>query len=168
MSYRNKTYVAFDADTDIQYYRIMTAWKENEKIDFDFHNAHDLNNLMKTSSEDTIKRRIKERLNNTKSFVLLVGEHTRYLYTFVRWEIQAAIDLDIPIICANLNGLKSMDSGLCPPILKTHIVLHVKFGMKPIKTALDAWTSEYIAKQRSEGKGGPYYLPESVYQGFEA
>jgi len=60
MSYRNKTYVAFDADTDIQYYRIMTAWKENEKIDFDFHNAHDLNNLMKTSSEDTIKRTFKQ------------------------------------------------------------------------------------------------------------
>lgn len=168
MSYRNKTYVAFDADTDIQYYRIMTAWKENDKIDFDFHNAHDLNNLMKTSSEETIKRRLRERLNNTKSFILLVGEHTKNLTKFVRWEILTAIDKDIPIICVNLNGKKEMDNDLCPPIFKTHIALHVKFGMKPVKKALDLWNAEFIAKQLSEGKGGPYNLPDSVYKGFEA
>jgi len=167
MSYRNKTYVAFDADNDIKYYRIMTAWKENDNIDFDFHNAHDLNNLMNTSSEETIKRKLRERLNNTKSFILLVGEHTKNLTKFVRWEIQTAIDMDIPIICANLNGKKKMDNDLFSPILKTHIALHVKFGMKPIKKALDLWTAEFIAKQRSEGKGGPYSLPDSVFKEFE-
>lgn len=46
MPYRNKTYVAFDADTDMHYYRIMQAWKEHDHIDFDFHNAHEMNNLM--------------------------------------------------------------------------------------------------------------------------
>ena len=40
MSYKNKTYVAFDGDEDMPYYRIMTAWKENDHIDFDFYNAH--------------------------------------------------------------------------------------------------------------------------------
>ena len=64
MSYRNKTYVAFDADNDIKYYRIMTAWKENDNIDFDFHNAHDLNNLMNTSSEETIKRKLRDQETN--------------------------------------------------------------------------------------------------------
>lgn len=166
MSYRNKTYVAFDADNDIMYYRIMTAWKENDKIDFDFHNAHDLNNLMQISSEETIKRRLRERLNNTKSFILLVGEHTKYLNKFVRWEIQTAIDKDIPIICANLNRKKEMDSSLCPPILQLHIALHVMFGIKPIKRALDLWTTEFITEERSNGKGGPYRLKESVYQSF--
>lgn len=168
MSYRNKTYVAFDADNDIMYYFIMTAWKENNKIDFNFHNAHDLNNLMKTSSEETIKRKLRERLNNTKSFILLVGEHTKNLYTFVRWEIQTAIDMDIPIICANLNGKKEIDNDLCPSILKTHLALHVKFGMKPIKTALDVWTTEFVAREKSKGNSGPYRLLETVYQDFEA
>jgi hypothetical protein len=41
MSYRNKTYIAFDADNDIRHYRLMQAWKENDRIEFDFHNAHD-------------------------------------------------------------------------------------------------------------------------------
>jgi len=43
MSYKNKTYVAFDGDNDIKYYRTMQMWKENEHIEFDFYDAHDLN-----------------------------------------------------------------------------------------------------------------------------
>lgn len=103
----------------------------------------------------------------TLVFILLVGEHTKNLIKFVRWEIETAIEMDIPIIYANLNGKKKMDNALCPPILKNHIALHVKFGMKPIKKALDVWTAEYIAKQRSEGKSGPYSLTDSVYKEFE-
>lgn len=168
MSYRNKTYVAFDADTDIHYYRLMTAWKENENIDFNFHNAHDLNNLMSYSSEETIKRKLRERLNNTKSFILLIGEHTKNLYKFVRWEIQTAIDLDIPIICANLNGNEDFDYEHCPPILRNHTALHVSFGVKPIKEALDVWTNDLIAELISEGKEGPIYFKEHVYREFES
>jgi hypothetical protein len=166
MSYRNKTYVAFDADTDMHYYRIMQAWKENDKIDFDFHNAHELNNIMIWSSEETIKRRLRERLNNTKYFILLIGKHTKSLYQFVRWEIEVAINMDIPIICANLSGKKTMDADLCPSILQKHLALHIKFGIKPIKHALDTWTPVYIKSQKDLGKIGPYFLPESVYKGF--
>ncbi len=79
MAYRNKTYVAFDADSDIRYYRLMTAWKQNDNTNFDFYNAHDLNNIWYQSNEDTIKRRLRERLTNTKVFVLLVGEKTKFL-----------------------------------------------------------------------------------------
>lgn len=116
MSYKNKTYIAFDAGTDIHIYRLMTAWKENEKIDFNFHNAHDLNNLRDSSSEEQIKRKLKERLLNTKQVIVLVGENTKNLYKFVRWEIEVAIDLKLPIIAVNLD--KNNDStDKTPPIL---------------------------------------------------
>ena len=32
MAYRNKTYVCFDADSDIRYYNLMKAWKENDRM----------------------------------------------------------------------------------------------------------------------------------------
>lgn len=102
MAYRNKTYVAFDGDNDIHYYRTMKMWKQNDKSDFNFFDAHDLNNARDTSSEDTIKRRLRERLSNSKVFVLLVGDGTRYLYKFVRWEIEQAVKLNLPIIVVNL------------------------------------------------------------------
>ncbi len=116
MAYRNKTYVCFDADNDIRYYRLMTAWKENDRIAFDFHNAHEINNLRDGSSEETIKRKLRERLQNTKVLVVLIGEQTKSLYKYVRWEIEYAIEHDIPIIGVNLNDNRKKNS-LCPPIL---------------------------------------------------
>jgi MTH538 TIR-like domain (DUF1863) len=71
MAYTNKTYVCFDADSDILYYNLMKAWKENDKIEFNFHNAHEINNLRDGSSEATIKAKLRERLQNTKVLVLL-------------------------------------------------------------------------------------------------
>ena len=35
--------------------------------------------------------------------MVLVGEKTKNLYKFVRWEIELAIKLGLPIIVANLN-----------------------------------------------------------------
>ncbi|EGQ7642058.1 TIR domain-containing protein [Vibrio cholerae] len=143
MSYRNKTYVIFDADTDMKMYRLMTAWKENEKIDFDFYNAHDLNNLRDGSSEETIKTKLKERLKNTKQAIVLVGENTKNLYKFVRWEIDVAMSMDIPIIAVNLckaNG----ETKNTPPILKNNAYfVSVPFEIKKIKHALDYFPSEY-------------------------
>ncbi len=61
MGYKNKTFVSF-ASEDIHFYRLMCAWKENEKIAFDFHNAHDINVARDSSQAETINRRLRERL----------------------------------------------------------------------------------------------------------
>src|SRR5262249_28501717 len=104
MAYRNKTYVAFDGDHDMLSYRMMTAWCEHQHIDFDFHNAHDLNSARDTSSEESIKAQLRIRMANSKQMILLVGKNTKYLRKFVPWEIQLARKKDIPILVANLNG----------------------------------------------------------------
>ena len=70
VSYRNKTYVAF-ASEDINYYRLMEAWRDNENIDFNFYDAHDLYISRDTSKPETIKRNLRERLKNAKQIVLL-------------------------------------------------------------------------------------------------
>jgi len=36
-TYTNKTYVAFDADNDIHYYRLMQAWEKNDNTSFNFY-----------------------------------------------------------------------------------------------------------------------------------
>lgn len=163
MAYRNKTYIAFDADTDMDYYNLLKGWKANHFMDFDFYDAHDLNNLWERSNEDTIKRKLRERMNNTKLFVLLVGEKTRYLYRFVRWEIEIAIKLDIPIIVVNLNGLKRMDSERCPAIAKNTLAIHIPFKAKIIKYAMDNWPSSYTSYKKQD-KNCAYIYKESVYK----
>ena len=161
MAYKNKTYVCFDADSDMRYYNMMKAWKENENIAFDFHNAHNLNNLRPGSSEETIKRKLIERLQNPKMFIVLVGEHTKYLYKFVRWEIEYAIEKDIPIIVVNLNGQKRINYHLCPPILRDKLSIHVPFKQKIIDYALNNWGEQH--KQTKE-KIGAYYYEDDFYR----
>lgn len=143
MAYRNKTYVCFEAGSDLKMYHMMCAWKNNDKIDFDFHDAHDLNNLREEASEKQIKRKLRERLKNTKALVVLVGEKTKTHYKYVRWEIEVAIELDIPIIAANLDKRNSA-TELTPSILKKEAYfISVPFGIKPIKYALENFPSSY-------------------------
>src|SRR5437016_12064700 len=134
MSYRNKTYVTFDGDTDIWAYRIMTAWNGNEHIDFNFYNAHDLNSARDTSTEESIKAQLRLRMANAKQMVLLVGANTKYLRKFVPWEIELARQKDIPIIVANLNGKRTYDAERCPSAIGSEVyTMHVSFNAKIIQ-----------------------------------
>ena len=102
MAYKNKVYISFDGDNDIHYYRLMKAWKQNDNSNFNFYDAHDLNTARDSSEEESIKRQLRVRFQNSKTFVI-IGESTRYLYKFVRWEMEQALALDLPIIGVNLN-----------------------------------------------------------------
>jgi len=166
MAYKNKVYVAFDADNDIHYYRLMQAWKQNDNTEFDFHNAHELNRLMAWSSEETIKEKLRVRFQNTRIFILLIGEQTKYLHKFVRWEIEQALKRNLPIIVVNLNGKRSMDYDLCPAILKNELVIHVSFNQKILQYALDNWEDSNNKHKQNE-ETGAYYYKESVYQDLD-
>jgi hypothetical protein len=163
MSYRNKTYVAFDGDNDMWAYRLMEAWKANEHIDFDFYNAHDLNSARDTSTEESIKAQLRARMANSKQMVLLVGERTKYLRKFVPWEIELARKKDIPIVVANLNKKRVYDAALCPSAVGTEVyTMHVAFGPAIIKYALDEFPDAY--DQHKHEKLGNCWYSDSVYK----
>jgi hypothetical protein len=150
LSYRNKTYVIFDGDKDMWAYAYMLGWKKNEHIEFDFHNAHDLKPLTDRASEATVKQRLRERFSTAKQVIVLIGESTKYLYKFVRWELEVAINLNLPIIVVNLNDNREYDVNRCPPILKDKYIVHVSFKRAIIKRALDSFPKEYASNHRTE------------------
>lgn len=166
MARRTRTYVAFDADSDIHYYRLMQAWKANDGIDFDFNNAHDLTTIRPDSGEEAIKASLRERMKNSKIFVLLVGEKTKNLRKYVPWEIEIALKADLPIIVVNLDGTKGFDSDLCPKLLHTELAVHIPFGPDIMQHALDKWPADH-AKYRSDKKSGPFKYNQSVYDELE-
>ena len=163
MAYRNKVFVSFDGDTDIHYYRLMRAWKQNDQTDFNFYDAHDLTQARDTSTEESIKRSLAERLANAKVVVSLIGENTRYLYKFLRWELEQAIRRDIPIIGVNLNGHRSQDLNRCPPVIRDHLVVYVSFNAAVIQHALENWPDEY-SRLRGQGNSGARYYNDDVYR----
>jgi hypothetical protein len=154
--------VIFDGDEDMWAYAYMKGWKEKEDIDFNFFDAHDLKPLTDRASEETVKRSLRERLSNTKQAIVLIGEKTKNLYRFVRWEIQICQNLDIPIIAVNLNDKRRQDDDRCPQIIRNEYVVHIPFKMKIIKYALDNFPNEF--SNRNPEDSGPRYYRDSVYQ----
>jgi len=163
MAFRNKTYVCFDGDEDMKYYRLMQAWKANDNVEFNFHDAHDLKQCRDSSNEETIKRSLRERMNNSKLLIVLVGEKTKNLFKFVRWEIETAMSLGIPIIVVNLNGSRVFDADRCPPILKSELAIHVPFNMKIIQYAIDHWRDSHM-EIFMENNTCPHNYKESIYK----
>ncbi|MCX6164375.1 MAG: TIR domain-containing protein [Ignavibacteriae bacterium] len=166
MSYKNKTYVCFDADNDMWAYAYMLGWDKNEHIEFNFHNAHEINNLRDGSTEDTIKAKLRERLKNTKVLVVLIGGYTKNLYKYVRWEIEYAIENAIPIIAVNINDKRKKDKTLCPPILNDKLAVHISFRAKILDHALNNWPAIHKIKLAKEDKNDYYYL-DSVYKSLD-
>lgn len=160
MSYRNKTYVIFDGDNDMWAYAYMKGWKSNENMDFNFYDAHDIRPLTDRASEETVKKALRQRLANAKQVIVLVGENTKNLFKFVRWEIEIAQKLNLPIIVVNLNGLRQMDADRCPPILRGWPAAHVDFRAKILQHALDHFPDEYSGLPADSG---PRFYPDKVY-----
>jgi len=162
MTYRNKTYVAFDGDTDMSYYHTLQMWKASKNIDFDFYDAHDLNSARDSSLTESIKSQLRIRFDNSKLFLIIVGDNTKWNRKFIPWEIEQALDRNLPIIVAYINGSKSIDDEKCPVPLRDELAIHVPFKAKIIQYAFDNWPASH-SKFRSEGKTGSYQYSDSVY-----
>ncbi|MCC4228616.1 TIR domain-containing protein [Zunongwangia profunda] len=163
MGYRNKTYIIFDGDNDIWAYRFMKGWRANKNIDFNFHDAHDINRLTNNArSPEYVKKKLKERFKSAKQIIVLIGDKTKNLYRYVRWELEVAQTLDLPIIAVNLNNLRSQDIERVPPIIRDKYVVHIPFKLAIIKFALDNFPNEYHRRQ-SVDIGSRYYS-DDIYQ----
>ena len=163
MPYCNKTYICFDGDEDIHYYRLMLAWHQSDKTDFSFYNAHDFNTARDSSQEVSIKRQLRERLQNTKVFVVLIGANTRYLTKFVRWEMEQALALGLPIIGVNLNGMRQQDGERCPPVIRDELCMYVSFNAAILQYALEHWPTQHATVSARKEKG-PYYYQSTIYE----
>lgn len=145
-------------------YAYMKGWKENDNIDFDFYDAHDIKPLTDRASEDTVRQRLRERLSSTKQVLVIIGENTKNLYRFVRWEMEIALKLELPIIAVNLNGMRGYDPERCPPILRDKYIVHVPFKRDIIKYALDNFPDEYA--RRDPSAGGNRFYPDTVHDKY--
>ncbi len=87
---------------------------------------------------------LRERMRNSKTMLLLVGEHTKYIRGYIPWEIEYARYLDLPIVVANLNGKREYDARRCPSALENGKgAVHISFEVKIVKYALAEWLSFY-------------------------
>ena len=138
MAYRNGTYVAFDGNGqndptkgDLKYLGILRAWKESDNIDFNFTDSHKKTYQVRdSSSEDTLKSRLEERMSNSKNMLVIISDDTNFDRGLLNWEIRTAQEkYGLPIIVAYAGEqyLVRLTDDLIEKLPKT-IWRDVKFG----------------------------------------
>lgn len=165
MAYRNGTYVAFHAGgtpdpiaSDIKYYRLLKAWHENDGIEFRLIDSHEKTAAVRDSSlRETLRTRLKERLNNSRNMLLIIGNTTRFDTDWVPFEIEHAVDrCSIPIVAAYTDLtwvlVPAMLRGLWPAALANRIdngtahVIHIPFKQEPIAAAIEQFDHDNYPK----------------------
>ena len=74
-------YVAFDGDKDRWAYSYMKGWKTNRHVDFDFEDAHDLDEMTsRAQNEQYVKSMLKGRMKQSEALVVLGREDLAPVY----------------------------------------------------------------------------------------
>lgn len=155
MAYRNGTYVAFDgndecnpAESDQKYFQLLKAWNSNSDIDFWFSDSHSKTYQVKdTSSLETLKNRLKQRMANSKHMLIIISEDTNYDRGLLNYEIMLAIEVyKLPLIIAYTGYTKILNPKLLinkwPKKLREYIngdtakCIHIPFKKEPILDAI--------------------------------
>lgn len=154
-------YIVFDGDNDGWAYHYMNGWKANSNIDFTYQNAHDLDTMTsRAQDEQYVKSKLRERMKKSTAVVVLIGEKTKNLYKYVRWELELALELGLPIIAANLNKKNGQDDARCPAIIRDKgCVIHIPYTLEALKFAMANWPYGFRNLTSDEINGGWRYYP---------
>ena len=166
MFYRTKTYIAADWDHDRDAVDQLYHWKNGRKWALDFSDAHELTQSRDSSLACTIKASLKKRMDVSKKFVLIVGNHTdlvtkgscqfcnfHYLNyclkersvdkrSFIKYECDKAVEAVIKIIV--LYNSATVNKSKCPASVR-HAATHVAMKYRGID-GKNHWDYEAVRK----------------------
>lgn len=159
MVYRTATYFAFDglgqrdpSRSDFRYYAIVQKWDTQRNIDFKFVNSHEKASAVRdTSTRETLKRSIRERMRASKNMVIILSDDTRKTGSMLSYEIEKAVDTyQLPLIVAH-TGYESILAPAelahrWPNALRSRInngaarAIHIPFKREAILDAISQFT----------------------------
>lgn len=142
MTYRTRTYIAADWDGDWDAVEQLHKWNSSNYWSLSFPDAHELQQSRDTSKCCSIKRSLKERMDASKRFVLIVGGKTaevrkgscRYCpsynsyshycgrghsvdyRSYIDYECQMAVDAGIQVVV--LYNSTRVDRARCPEAVR--------------------------------------------------
>ena len=150
MVYRTKTYIAADWTGDKNAIDQLHEWNDNDYWSLSFVDVHEFKQARDTSLPCSIKKSLKERMDASKTFVLIVGENTKNLRegscvycssynswnnycskgnsvdyrSFIEYECDEAVKANIKIVV--LYNSTMVNRSKCPDAVKnfgTHVAM---------------------------------------------
>lgn len=155
--YRTRTYIAADYDHDKNAVDQLHKWNDSNYWSLSFTDAHSLQTSSDSSLYCSIKSSLKYRMDGSKAFVLIVGDHTNtvskggcqycgsynsHTYScakgysvdyrsYIKYECDKAVEAGIKIIV--LYKSTTIDKSKCPEAVRnigTHAkMMYYKDGM---------------------------------------
>lgn len=141
MIYRTRTYIAGDWTGDSDLIEALQVWNKSTYWNLSYIDAHELTQARDTSLPCSIKKSLKERLDVSRTFVLIVGDHTKDLTkggcrhcrsysicggchrghsvdhrSFIEYECEYAVNNELKIVVL-YNGCSIMKNR-CPEVLR--------------------------------------------------
>lgn len=142
MLYRTRTYIAGDWTGDADLINKLYEWNRSNYWALSFSDAHELMQARDTSLSCSIKHSLTERLNGSKTFVLIVGNNTdnlrkggcqychsynSYTYrcvrgysvdyrSFIEFECEKAVRDDLKIVV--IYNSSYVDKDKCPECVR--------------------------------------------------
>jgi hypothetical protein len=113
----------------------MKDWEANASAPFHFDNDYKINKLLGVQSDETVKGLLKERLQNAKVLVIIIGKSTQNLYKYVRFEIDYALKNYIPIIAVHIQA-HDKQNEIYFPMLKNRLTAYIPFSLKALNDTL--------------------------------
>jgi hypothetical protein len=101
MAYKKKVFISYDYDKDKHYKNLLLAWDGNKLFDFSIHD-HSADVSINSVDAIAIKRVISRYINEATYFLIIVGEKTNRS-TWVKWEIEKAIELGKKIVAVKTD-----------------------------------------------------------------
>ncbi len=157
--YRNGTYVAFDGNAttdptkgDMKYYGLLQSWNASNKFEFQFSDSHKKTYQVRdSSSEQTLKARLLERMKNSKNMLLIISDDTSWDRGLLNWEIEKAVDVyELPLIVtytgydciSDPSALSSKWTRALAERInnKTANCIHIPFKEKAISSAVSQFS----------------------------
>lgn len=152
-TYRTRTYIAGDWDHDKDAVEQLRKWNDSNYWSLSFTDAHDLTSANDNSLNCSIKASLKKRMDISKRFVLIVGEHTNSVTagscgfcqsynsstahcarghstdrrSYIKYECDKAVEAGIEIIV--LYKSAKVDRNKCPEAVRwngTHVPMAYK------------------------------------------
>lgn len=142
---------------DILQYRLMCAWKAHEHIDFDFADFQ-IDEAIASEDERYIKRICRNKIKRADTYALLIGQDTFTKTTFVKWEVEVAIETGSRLIGINLNNSRFRDQ-FCPSFFADKGALFVPFSSRILAKALEPWNRP----PREQWKSDDWHFFDTAY-----
>jgi GTPase Era involved in 16S rRNA processing len=157
-----KIYVAYDGTNDYETYKQIQEWVDSNGEQFNFFDAIDLYKKLDKVEDELLKSQVRERMSTADVVVLVVAKTTKSFRRFIRWQIEYAINNNIPIIAMNVNGIRSVDYDRIPTILKKNLAMHIAFQGPILEYALNNWPESFKVHLSKELKNSFKYT-EDIY-----